>query len=123
MAKARGVTPEAFDGFDPAAYLPASGPGAAERSLDDLVAHNRRSAKTHSGIWRDLAVRRRATEVDAQLGIVATLGQQGGVATPLTMPPIRITGATSAGIALRPARTISRGVCLLASAARPRERT
>ena len=84
VAKARGVTPEAFDGFDPAAYLPASGPGAAERSLDDLVAHNRRSAKTHSGIWRDLAVRKRPTEVDAQLGIVATLGRESGVAPPLT---------------------------------------
>ena len=29
---------------------------------------NRRSAKTHSGIWRDLAVRKRRTEADAQLG-------------------------------------------------------
>jgi 2-dehydropantoate 2-reductase len=84
VAEARGVTPEAFDGFDPAAYLPGAPTGAAARSLDDLVAHNRRSAKTHSGIWRDLAVRKRRTEVDAQLGIVATLGKQAGVATPLT---------------------------------------
>jgi 2-dehydropantoate 2-reductase len=84
VAAARDVTPEAFDGFDPAAYLPGAPPGAAERSLDDLVAHNRRSAKTHSGIWRDLAVRKRPTEVDAQLGIVATLGKVAGVATPLT---------------------------------------
>ena len=45
-----------------------------EFSLDALVAHNRRSAKSHSGIWRDLAVRKRPTEVDAQLGIVVTLG-------------------------------------------------
>ncbi len=84
VAAARGVTPEAFDGFDPAAYLPSAPPGAAARSLDDLVAFNRRSAKTHSGIWRDLAVRRRPTEVDAQLGIVAALGRQAGVPTPLT---------------------------------------
>ena len=84
VAKARGVTPEAFDGFDPAAYLPQAPHGAAERSLDDLVAHNRRSAKTHSGIWRDLAVRKRPTEVDAQLGIVVTLGAEAGVPTPLT---------------------------------------
>ena len=48
------------------------------------MAHNRRSAKTHSGIWRDLAVRKRPTEVDAQLGIVAKLGADTGVATPLT---------------------------------------
>src|ERR1035437_5915203 len=84
VAKARNVTPEAFDGFDPAAYLPQAQHGVAERSLDDLVTHNRRSAKTHSGIWRDLAVRKRRTEVDAQLGIVATLGAAAGVATPLT---------------------------------------
>ena len=84
VAEARGVTPEAFDGFDPGAYLTGAPTGAAERSLDDLVAHNRRSAKTHSGIWRDLAVRKRRTEVDAQLGIVATLGAAAGVATPLT---------------------------------------
>src|SRR4029079_12268228 len=39
VAAARGVTPEAFNGFDPAAYLPNAPDGAAKRSLDDLVAH------------------------------------------------------------------------------------
>jgi 2-dehydropantoate 2-reductase len=84
VAKARGVDPEGFDGFDPAAYLPAAPKGAAERSLDQLVAHNRKSVKTHSGIWRDLAVRKRQTEVDAQLGIIVTLGERAGVSAPLT---------------------------------------
>jgi 2-dehydropantoate 2-reductase len=84
VAAARGVRPEAFDGFDPAAYLATAPAGAAERSLDALVAHNRRSAKTHSGIWRDLAVRKRPTEVDAQLGIIVSLGADAGVPAPLT---------------------------------------
>jgi 2-dehydropantoate 2-reductase len=84
VAQARGVTPEAFDGFDPSAYLPSAADHAAAASLDALVAHNRKSAKTHSGIWRDLAVRKRRTEVDAQLGIVVTLGNEAGVATPIT---------------------------------------
>jgi 2-dehydropantoate 2-reductase len=84
VARARGVTLEAFDGFDPAAYLPGAPAGSAEQSLNALVAHNRKSAKTHSGIWRDLAVRKRPTEVDAQLGIIARLGGEVGVATPLT---------------------------------------
>lgn len=84
VAMARGVHPEAFDGFDPAAYLPDAPARAAEQSLDQLVAHNRKSAKTHSGIWRDLAIRKRPTEVDAQLGIVVRLGAEVGVATPLT---------------------------------------
>jgi 2-dehydropantoate 2-reductase len=84
VAAARGVRPESFDGFEPSAYLTSASPGAAERSLDALVAHNRRSAKSHSGIWRDLAVRKRPTEVDAQLGIVVALGAEAGVAAPLT---------------------------------------
>jgi 2-dehydropantoate 2-reductase len=84
VAAARHVRPEAFDGFDPAAYLATAPAGAAERSLDALVAHNRLSAKSHSGIWRDLAVRKRPTEVDAQLGIVVTLGAGAGVPAPLT---------------------------------------
>lgn len=82
VAAAVGVTPEGFDGFSPAAYLPSSGTDAADTSLDGLVAHNRRSAKTHSGIWRDIAVRKRRTEVDAQLGIVVTLGAEHHVPTP-----------------------------------------
>jgi 2-dehydropantoate 2-reductase len=49
------VRPEAFDGFDP---------GDLEDSLDRLVAFNRGSAKSHSGIYRDLMVRKRKTEVD-----------------------------------------------------------
>src|SRR5262249_27961440 len=84
VAAERGVRPEAFDGFDPAAYQPGAPAGAAERSLDALVANNRRSAKTHSGIWRDLAVRKRPTEVDAQLGLVGGLGAERGVAMPIT---------------------------------------
>jgi 2-dehydropantoate 2-reductase len=48
------AVPEGFDGFDP---------GDLDGSLERLVEFNRRSAKTHSGIYRDLAVRRRPTEV------------------------------------------------------------
>jgi 2-dehydropantoate 2-reductase len=83
VATARGVRLEPFDGFDPRAFAAGSPAGAAARSLEDLVAHNRKSAKTHSGIWRDLAVRRRRTEVDAQLGPVVDYGREAGLATPL----------------------------------------
>lgn len=53
------VPPEGFDGFEP---------DDLEGSLARLVDFNRRSAKSHSGIYRDLVVRRRKTEVDGQLG-------------------------------------------------------
>ncbi|AZI44888.1 ketopantoate reductase family protein (plasmid) [Deinococcus psychrotolerans] len=83
VALAHGVTPEAFNGFAPVAFLPDAGDAAAQASLDEMVAFNRRSAKTHSGIWRDLAVRKRTTEVDAQLGWVVHFGEQHAVPTPL----------------------------------------
>ena len=83
VALAHGIVPEAFNGFDPAAFLPDASGGAAQASLDEMVAFNRRSAKTHSGIWRDLAVRKRTTEVDAQLGWVVHFGRQHGIPTPL----------------------------------------
>lgn len=84
VATARGIVPEGFDGFDPRAFLPGVEPAVSSRSLDEMVAFNRASAKTHSGIWRDLAVRKRRTEVDAQLGPIVTLGAEVGVPTPLT---------------------------------------
>src|SRR3546814_7732736 len=84
VAAAEKVRLEAFDGFAPAAFGAGAPADAVERSFDDMVAHNRRSAKTHSGIWRDLAVRKRPTEVDAQLGPVVEIGAAHGVATPIT---------------------------------------
>jgi 2-dehydropantoate 2-reductase len=82
VAQAQGVTPEGFNGFDPRAFLPGVDPAISQRSLDEMVVFNRGSAKTHSGIWRDLAVRKRPTEVDAQLGPIVTLGEAAGVPTP-----------------------------------------
>jgi 2-dehydropantoate 2-reductase len=106
VARARGVRPEAFDGFDPAAYLPDAPAGAASQSLDDLVAHNRKSAKTHSGIWRDLAVRRRPTEVDAQLGIVVSLGAEAGVTTPLTSTVVDLIHDIERGVRAQSLETL-----------------
>jgi 2-dehydropantoate 2-reductase len=84
VAMAAGVKMEAFDGFDPAAFMPGGDAAAAHKSLDDQVAHNRKSAKTHTGIWRDLAVRKRKTEVDAQIGPIVETGAAKGIPTPLT---------------------------------------
>jgi 2-dehydropantoate 2-reductase len=84
VAKAAGIKTEAFNGFDPAAFAPGATPALIDKSLDDMVAFNRRSAKSHSGIWRDLAIRKRQTEVEPQLGPIVATGQRLGVPTPLT---------------------------------------
>lgn len=84
VAAAKGVHPEPFNGFDPLAFVPGTPRAISLRSLDEMVAFNRRSAKSHSGIWRDLAVRKRRTEVDPLLGPVVTIGQHLGAPAPLT---------------------------------------
>ena len=84
VAAAEGIRTEAFDGFDPAAFRPDATQAAIDRSFNDMVVHNRKSAKSHSGIWRDLAVRKRKTEVVAQLGPIVAVAARHGIATPLT---------------------------------------
>lgn len=52
------VTVEGFDGFEP---------DDLDGSLDRLASFNRKSAKKFSGIYRDLVVRKRKTEIDEML--------------------------------------------------------
>lgn len=56
------VPPLGFDGFEP---------DDLEGSLQRLVTFNRGSAKSHSGIYRDLAIRHRPTEVAEQIDVLA----------------------------------------------------
>ncbi len=83
VATAEKIIPEKFDGYDPAAFL-GTDTAQMQQTFEDMVVHNRKSTKTHSGIWRDLAVRKRLTEVDAQLGPVVEIGEEHGLATPIT---------------------------------------
>jgi 2-dehydropantoate 2-reductase len=97
VAAAEGVRLEAFNGFDPKAFLPGASPAETERSFDEMVAHNRRSAKSHSGIWRDLVVRKRKTEVDAQLGPAVEIGRQHGIELPITSRTIAMIHEIESG--------------------------
>jgi 2-dehydropantoate 2-reductase len=83
VASAKGLRPRGFNGFDPLAFAPGGERHAVDASMAEMVAFNRRSAKSHSGIWRDLAVRKRKTEVDAQLGPIVADGTAAGVETPV----------------------------------------
>ena len=86
VADKAGVRVLPFDEFDPAWYRAAlAGDAAAvDRAMAAIAAHYRQHTKTKTGIWRDLAVRKRKTEVDGQLGMLARKGLALGVATPLT---------------------------------------
>ncbi|MFZ4407112.1 MAG: ketopantoate reductase family protein [Paracraurococcus sp.] len=91
VAAAEGVTPIGFDGFDPAAFLHGDGPAIAA-SLDRLEAYNRASSKSHSGIWRDLAVRKRQTDVAAQLAPVRAAARRHGIPTPMADRLVALIG-------------------------------
>ena len=82
VAAARRVTPVGFNGYEPASFAPAATEEQTRGSVARLAEFNRHSAKTHSGIWRDLAVRKRATEVDMQIAIIADLATEKGIETP-----------------------------------------
>jgi 2-dehydropantoate 2-reductase len=85
VADAEGVRPEGFDGFDPPAFRfpPRRDPTRLGASLDALSAFNRTSLKAKSGIWRDLAVRKRKTEVESMVAEMQARAQRHGIPIPL----------------------------------------
>jgi 2-dehydropantoate 2-reductase len=82
VAAAEGVKPMSFNGYDPTAFAATGTAGDIDASFDAMVAFNRRSAKTHSGVWRDIAIHHRKTECDAQFGPIVNLAHQRGIAIP-----------------------------------------
>ncbi len=83
VAARRGVKPLGFNGYDPMAYMPGAPEAAARKSVADMAEFNRHGAKTHSGVWRDLAVRKRKTEVDSQIAVVSVIAREMGMTTPV----------------------------------------
>jgi len=82
VAAARGVTSLGFGEFDPTVFAPGTPEGPQIETIAWLADYTSKTAKTHSGIWRDLAVRKRKTEGQPQIGIIFALGREVGVATP-----------------------------------------
>ena len=94
VAARLGVRPEPFDGVEPALYYPRVGRdwAAIQQSLDALVARRRRDQKQRSGIWRDLMVRRRGTEVGDHLGPIMRHADTLGLPLPLTRRVAKLIG-------------------------------
>jgi 2-dehydropantoate 2-reductase len=97
VALAEGVAPQGFNGFDPSAFMPNADPALAAKAVDDLVAFNRPNAKTHSGVWRDLAIRKRRTEVDVQIAPIATIGATHGIDCPTVRKLVAMIHECEAG--------------------------
>jgi 2-dehydropantoate 2-reductase len=107
VAAARGVMPIGFNGFDPACFAPGASDAGARASIAALAEFNRYTAKTHTGIYRDLAVRKRKTEIDPQIGVIAELGCEVGVPTPAIRCLVALIHAIEDGQKLMAASTFS----------------
>ena len=99
VADAEGVRSEGFDGYDPDAMRFAASRdwAAIHQSLDRLAEFNRHSLKQKSGVWRDLAVRRRRTEVDHQIGPVVEVARAHGLEAPLNQRLVELIHALEEG--------------------------
>jgi len=81
VAAAEGIALEPFDAFVPAPYA-GDDAAAKDAATDALVAWLRTQAKDRSGIWRDIAVRRRPTEVPTHYRPVLDRAARLGIAVP-----------------------------------------
>jgi 2-dehydropantoate 2-reductase len=81
VGRALGLRLEQFSDFDPGLYAPRDRIALDQTfaSLQEYADRSRQSAKSHTGIWHDLVVRRRKTEVDPILGVVVAEGRSRGV--------------------------------------------
>ena len=67
IAEANGTKLEPFDPFDPLAFTQKAGQAAADHAFANMYNHRLKSAKKHSGMWRDIAVRKRKTGLETLL--------------------------------------------------------
>lgn len=91
VAEAAGVKLETFGPFDPLKLRSRTDAEVKEAYavLDSFAALWRTRVKVRSGPWRDLAVRKRPTEVDHMVGWVVAEGKQCSVPMPLNERLVR----------------------------------
>ena len=89
---------EPIGGFEPEKFVPGEGwEVRANETLMTLADAWRNSIKQHMGIWRDLRVKRRKTEVDMQVGQIVATGREYGVPTPVNAAVMEIVHEIEGG--------------------------
>lgn len=96
VAAAEGAAPRGFNGFDPAPFARNDTAGI-DASIAAMVAFNEGTAKPYSGVWRDLAVRKRPTDSAAQLAPVLRAAKAHGITTPTLDRLVALIGAVERG--------------------------
>ncbi len=83
---------EMIGDFDPNAFAPGDDfVERADTTLLEMAEPMRASEKQHMGIWRDLAIKKRKTEVDMQTAVIVEYGNRLGIPTPVNAATLRVT--------------------------------
>ena len=92
VALAEGVQLEPESGLEPSLYVPREGRDEVglRDSIQGLIVYAERYHKPKSGIWRDLAVRKRKTEIEHGLGEAVRRGERHGLDLPLVRRTIEL---------------------------------
>jgi 2-dehydropantoate 2-reductase len=101
VAAAQGIAPEPFDAWEAGAFLAGAAPERTRAALAGFCAWLRTQPKTRTGIWRDIAVRHRPTEVPAQYGPVLQVAADHGIACPGIQAVLAMIGELERGRARR----------------------
>ncbi|MGI8854493.1 MAG: ketopantoate reductase family protein [Thermomicrobiales bacterium] len=91
VAKSQADRLERIGEFDPNLFAPGDDAMArGESALMEMANAMRASVKQHMGIWRDLAVKKRKTEVDMQVAVIVETGRAQGIPTPVNAAVLAI---------------------------------
>ncbi|CAA9442525.1 MAG: 2-dehydropantoate 2-reductase [uncultured Rubrobacteraceae bacterium] len=82
---------ESIGEFESESFAPGAGmEERADETLTALADAWRGAIKQHMGIWRDLKVKRRKTEVDMQVGQIVAIGREQGIPTPVNAAVLEV---------------------------------
>ena len=90
VAEAKGLTLEGFDPYEPSGFTKDADAAATRAAFETMVDYRNRSEKRHSGMWRDIAVRKRKTEVNQLLVPMVEEADAQGVPLPLNKRMIEL---------------------------------
>jgi 2-dehydropantoate 2-reductase len=96
-AEANGVSLIDLNGFDPRDLRFGRSPAQLAGAMDVLRGYWLGGLQGRTGIWRDLAVRKRKTEAEPQLGGIIAAGKRAGVAMPLNEAVYRMIAEIETG--------------------------
>ncbi|MEW1835712.1 2-dehydropantoate 2-reductase N-terminal domain-containing protein [Microbacterium sp. NPDC079995] len=92
VALAEGIRLEDFDAYRAMAFAPTGTRAEQDAVFDDVVAWLQTQPKTRSGVWRDIAVRRRATEVPSHFLPVIAAAERHGIEVPALRTLLELIG-------------------------------